>query len=311
MPFVQGKCESCGGILTVDPNLKAANCPFCGAAYVVQDSINFYKTTINVDTIHADVVNVSDESSSEGRLRAAEAYMKMGKYDKAEVEYKYVTEAAPQDYRGWLGLIEIYTNSYSKRIKSAKEIRSIEEYANTIKAITSKEESLKVLEFYNSYISSETSKNSQELRDLNDAWDRQEEIKASLESKRNELDSSRKKAKARNDSINGTNSTASILSILGAVMVFSIIVTILNGPTEGKEFVPMHYVVFAIAILMGLCMVVVGILLSFKYRKLKSERPSLLLKIDEYDLQIKEIEALQGKNLSDIQNYQSKIEEYK
>jgi predicted RNA-binding Zn-ribbon protein involved in translation (DUF1610 family) len=50
MPFVQGKCESCGGILTVDPSLKAANCPFCGAAYVVQDSINYYKTTIQVAT---------------------------------------------------------------------------------------------------------------------------------------------------------------------------------------------------------------------------------------------------------------------
>ena len=59
MSFVQGKCESCGGILTVDPSLKAANCPFCGTAYVVQDSINYYNTTIKVETMHADVVNIT------------------------------------------------------------------------------------------------------------------------------------------------------------------------------------------------------------------------------------------------------------
>ena len=43
MPFVQGKCESCGGNLTVDHNLKAANCPFYGSAYVIQDSINKFE----------------------------------------------------------------------------------------------------------------------------------------------------------------------------------------------------------------------------------------------------------------------------
>ena len=64
MSFVQGKCENCGGILAVDSSLKAANCPFCGAAYVVQDSINYYNTSIKVDNMHADVVNITDESSS-------------------------------------------------------------------------------------------------------------------------------------------------------------------------------------------------------------------------------------------------------
>ena len=81
MPFVQGKCENCGGILEVDSSLKAANCPFCGVAYVVQDSINNYNTTIhNVESLHADVVTVMDESSSEARLKAGFAYIKISKY---------------------------------------------------------------------------------------------------------------------------------------------------------------------------------------------------------------------------------------
>ena len=50
MPFVQAKCESCGAILTVDSNLKAANCTYCGSAYVVQDSINYYNSFTKVNS---------------------------------------------------------------------------------------------------------------------------------------------------------------------------------------------------------------------------------------------------------------------
>lgn len=122
MAFVQGKCENCGGILAVDPSLKAAICPFCGTAYVVQDSINNYNTTIKVETMHANVVNITDESSSEARLKAADAYMKIGEYSKAEEEYTKVTELTPQNYKGWLGLIDSCTFHYTKRIKSADKL---------------------------------------------------------------------------------------------------------------------------------------------------------------------------------------------
>ena len=132
MPFVQGKCENCGGILTVDPNLKAANCPFCGVAYVVQDSINYYNTSIKVENMHDDVVNITDESSSEARLKAGAAYIKIGKYDLAEKEYQFVTKMAPQNHLGWLGLIEARTNNYTRRIKSAKELKMIDDYSRSV-----------------------------------------------------------------------------------------------------------------------------------------------------------------------------------
>ena len=168
MPFVQGKCENCGGILTVDPSLKAANCPFCGVAYVVQDSINYYNTTIKVDTLHADVVNVSDESSSEARLKAAEAYMKIDKYDKAEMEYKKVTELTPQNYRGWLGLIEAQTHNYTIRIRSKKEIDKYEDYAKTVLAFAPDNSEMLLLERFRKYINSEIEKNKSDINVLND-----------------------------------------------------------------------------------------------------------------------------------------------
>ena len=164
MPFVQGKCESCGGILTVDPSLKAANCPFCGAAYVVQDSINYYNTTIKVDNLHADVVNVSDESSSEGRLKAAEAYMKLEQYEQAEKEYRQVTEIAPQNHLGWLGLIDSHTYNYTKRIKSASEIKSLKEYAKSVRTLAPSGNGEKLLSKFTDYINTEENQNSAEIK---------------------------------------------------------------------------------------------------------------------------------------------------
>ena len=128
MPLVQAKCESCGGNLTVDSNLKAANCPFCGTAYVVQDAINHYNTSVTIEHLHADVVNISDESSSEGRLRAADALMKMNKYGEAEREYLTVTRLAPQNYRGWYGLIESHPCRFSRRLIKRSEFNMLNDY---------------------------------------------------------------------------------------------------------------------------------------------------------------------------------------
>ena len=162
MPFVQGKCENCGGILTVDPSLKAANCPFCGVAYIVQDSINNYNTTIKVNTINASVVNVSDESSAEGRLKAANAYMILGKYSEAETEYKRVTELTPQNHLGWLGLIESHTHNYTLRIRPLREFNKLKEYSENFLVFAPSDTGIKLLEQYKTYIKSEREKNAAE-----------------------------------------------------------------------------------------------------------------------------------------------------
>ena len=122
MAFVQAKCENCGGILTVDDNLKAANCPHCGMAYVVQDAINHFNNITHVEYMHADVVNMVDEKSSVARLEAAEAYMRLNNYAMAEQEYAYVTKIAPQNYKGWWGTIRSKTFDFRKRIRSKAEL---------------------------------------------------------------------------------------------------------------------------------------------------------------------------------------------
>ena len=166
MPFVQGKCENCGGILAVDSSLKAAICPFCGAAYVVQDSINYYNTSIKVENMHADVVNITDESSSEARLKAAEAFMRIGDYEKAEKEYKKASELAPQNHLGWYGLIDSHTHHYSKRIRSNRELCKLEEYAKSVLTFAPLLSGAELLSEYRLYVKSEEEKNNSEKKML-------------------------------------------------------------------------------------------------------------------------------------------------
>lgn len=189
MPFVQGKCESCGGILAVDPSLKAANCPFCGTAYVVQDSINYYNTTIKVETMHADVVNVSDETTSEGRIKAADAYMKLGKFAQAEADYRKATELTPQNYKGWLGLIESRTHNYRLRIKSAKELKTLDEYAKPVRMFAPKESCADILKKFEAYRKGEIEKNTNEINTYNKAIAEQSECWRNLKTQEESLQS--------------------------------------------------------------------------------------------------------------------------
>ena len=71
MPFVQAKCPECGGMLAVDDSKKAANCQFCGEAFIVQEAVINNNTYNNYDnrTTHnygdGAVVNVYEDKSKD------------------------------------------------------------------------------------------------------------------------------------------------------------------------------------------------------------------------------------------------------
>ena len=76
MPFVQAKCPECGGMLAVDDSKKAANCQFCGEAFIVQEAINNYNTynITNNNTTHnygeGSVVNVYEDANKDFVIEA-------------------------------------------------------------------------------------------------------------------------------------------------------------------------------------------------------------------------------------------------
>lgn len=70
MPLVNAKCTNCGANLEVDNTKDAANCPYCGAAYIVEKAINNYNITNNTtNNISADVVNVYGGNSGDFVIR--------------------------------------------------------------------------------------------------------------------------------------------------------------------------------------------------------------------------------------------------
>ena len=105
MPFVQGKCENCGGVLAVDPSQKAAICPFCGVAYVVQDSINYYNTTMNIS---ANVVNFYGDSKAQSDFEVVGGVLE--KYTGASTDVDIpnnVTIIGRKAFSGCIGITKV------------------------------------------------------------------------------------------------------------------------------------------------------------------------------------------------------------
>ena len=113
MALVQAICDNCGGILNVDPSLKRANCPHCGTSYLVQDVINIYNTYNNIEHLHAGTVNTGSRVSIDSLIEAGNAFVKIGDFQSAYYKYRKATDEAPQDYRGWWGMIICNTKHFS------------------------------------------------------------------------------------------------------------------------------------------------------------------------------------------------------
>jgi len=169
MAFVQAKCVNCGGILTVDSDLKTANCPHCGVTYVVEDSINYYNTVTKVEHLHADVVNIADEKSSEGLLKAADAYVKLGNFKLARDKYEQATTLAPQNWRGWCGLIVATTHNFEKRIQSRGTLMMLEDYARSAEAFATDGECNKLIKRFKEYEAAQKGLNKKEISELRDS----------------------------------------------------------------------------------------------------------------------------------------------
>lgn len=108
MPLVSAICTQCGARLKVDSDKEAVVCPYCETAFVVEKAINNYNSTniVNIDTVHADVINVTDDSSRDNRAKSGETFIKLNDYASAEKVFAKLANDCPYDYRGWWGLVK-------------------------------------------------------------------------------------------------------------------------------------------------------------------------------------------------------------
>lgn len=92
--MVAAKCPNCGANIEVDANSKAGICQYCGCAFVTQDAIVNYNTTIiNNNNITADTVNIVG-GNFDNLMKVAIDSLESNDYKMA---YEYFSKAAEID----------------------------------------------------------------------------------------------------------------------------------------------------------------------------------------------------------------------
>ena len=149
MRLEPAKCVSCGSVLDVNPNLEKATCHYCGTTYLVQDAIKHYRTSI--EYFYANTVYLSGSSSAQSQLEAAEAFMKLKKYNDALETFEEVCKIAPQNYLGWWGQLRALTDDFSKNLKYRKELNRIRDVFEAAEVFMPRDQKETLTAQYNAY----------------------------------------------------------------------------------------------------------------------------------------------------------------
>lgn len=129
MPLVPAICTQCSARLEVDPNCESAVCQYCGTRFVTEKAINNYNITYetNIGNLSADAVYINDESSSDNRVKSGDTFIKLNNYTSAEEVFSKLSKECPYDYRGWWGLIKVYSRNFTDFIKDRPPTSQIEQ----------------------------------------------------------------------------------------------------------------------------------------------------------------------------------------
>lgn len=183
MPLVKAVCTNCGGSLEVDSSQKAAICPHCKQAYIVEEAINNYVT--HIEHLHAENVTINDDRTAAARLEAGEADLKLKHWPEAEKVFKEVCDLTPQDYRGWWGRIRAITQEFTADLFHGDEIATLNDLFNSVSTFLDGPENTGITQTFNSYIGRVTEINSKIQDTLNS---RIEELRSQIKGLKEETD---------------------------------------------------------------------------------------------------------------------------
>lgn len=134
MPLVTAKCPECGGLIEVNSELKAANCQHCGAPFVIEDAINNYNTYIshnyNTTNNYGDgtIVNIVEGETKETLLKNAETALRIENYTLSKELFEFINKRYPDEYQGWWGLLQSYTEGFKSFDVTMSNINSYYNY---------------------------------------------------------------------------------------------------------------------------------------------------------------------------------------
>lgn len=156
MTLVPAICTQCGSKLEVDPSREAAVCPYCKTPFITQKAINHYNTTnvTNIGSVHAEVLNVTDDNSRDNRVKSGETFIRLNDYVSAEKIFGDLTKDCPYDYRGWWGLIRVYSVDFSDMTIDGEKLSSIAQLYQKAIAVASIDEKKAIEPQYEAYYNS-------------------------------------------------------------------------------------------------------------------------------------------------------------
>ena len=136
MPLMELKCKNCRGELTYDPDStthRILNCPYCNTPYVETEEINYNQYNTQIEHLHADVVQVNDDRSSQARLKAGNANLSIKLFNNALEDFKEASKLAPDNYLAWWGQIRAISHDFSPSLDLRKseldELQKLFKYA--------------------------------------------------------------------------------------------------------------------------------------------------------------------------------------
>ena len=154
MPLVPALCTQCGSKLEVDSGKEAGICPHCHTPFVTEKVINNYNITniTNIGNLHADVVQINESKSIDNQVKAGETFIKLNEYESAENVFRKLTHEFPYDYRGWWGLIRVYTLDFGNISISRETLNYIDNlYENATAVMVSESDKSEAKKIYSDF----------------------------------------------------------------------------------------------------------------------------------------------------------------
>ncbi|MCL2484015.1 MAG: hypothetical protein FWD89_03125 [Firmicutes bacterium] len=104
-------CQQCGGQLELTEEKGLAICSVCETKSVVKDEVVQHVRNVTHHTTK--IVHGYDRIDSEDYARNGDTFMELGEWAKARDAYQDAIDDNPSDWRGWVGMLRIYTGDFT------------------------------------------------------------------------------------------------------------------------------------------------------------------------------------------------------
>lgn len=225
MPLVPAICTQCGARLEVDPNCEAAICKYCNTPFITEKAINNYNTTYvtNIGHLHADVVHINDDSSRDSRVKSGETFLKFNDYTSAEEVFSKLTKECPYDYRGWWGLVRVYSRKFTDFSIGRPELSKMKSMYDKACTVATPQEKSAIDAEYKPYSAQLDRRLSERLNDTRQRMQQEsyefEAQKRNLESRINALSEQQKSLKQ----------PSKILTIVLVILILIVAIDLFSG----------------------------------------------------------------------------------